>query len=278
MPFIEHSIYFAANDKLKVELEKDSVLNYNLYWIKPGTLKGVTLPEEGLLVVRNIFNPEFFCDSYSIPWDAIWSKKRYKPPFSIETLCDEHPPRWMFERIFELVSKCNTKAFFYSIEMNGGTIDYEHSWIFGDNYILILDDKNEDFEIERKAYVNAEKVSLSGNALYKSLKEIGVEAEESGWFEPHTSSFVWCTIRLSPKIEREPELPAFPTSLYRSSSLGDLESVNKCIEAGISPLEYHDILEVAVASGNALLVQRLIEENGKVKNIDKKYFWASSLN
>jgi ankyrin repeat protein len=66
--------------------------------------------------------------------------------------------------------------------------------------------------------------------------------------------------------------------MHRSAALGDLESVQKCIEAGISPLQYNDILEVSCASGNSDLVQTLINNNVRVNNIDNEYYWGSTLN
>ena len=275
MPFREHTIYFVANDQLKQALEKDPVLSYNLYWIKPGTLKEATLPQEGLFAVRNIRNPEYIDDPYGIPWDAIWSKTRHKLTFpASEVLHHRQPPDRMLERIYELVSTCNSKAFYYSVEMHGGDILHEHAWIFGQNQVMILDKENQHLNITRKAYINGKQVPLSGDTLYLALKEIGVKTKaKSGWFEPHTSSFVWHTKRLSPKIKKEPETPAFPTSLYRSASLGDFESVQKCLEAGISPLNYERLLEACSASGNVQLVQSMLDQKVELKN-----WWNGPLN
>ncbi|HAS42613.1 MAG TPA: hypothetical protein DCS93_19185 [Microscillaceae bacterium] len=268
MPFREYTIYFVANNQLKEELTKDPVLSYNLHWIKPETLKDATLPEDGLFAVRNIQNPEYIDDPYSIPWDAIWSKTRYKLTFpASEVPSFKQPPDRMLERIYELVSTCNSKAFYYLVEMHGGDVIHEYTWIFGQNQVMILDDEHQVSLTTRKAYINGEKVVLLGDVLYLALKEIGVKTEgTSGWFEPHTGTFIWRTTRLSPKINKEPKLPAFPTSLFRSAALGDFESVQKCIEAGISPLHYNNLLEVSSRSGNAQLVQSLLDQKVELKS------------
>lgn len=275
MPFSAHTIYFVANDELREELEKDPVLNYNLFWIKPGSLGDVKLPKQGLLAVRDIRDPRNIHGPYSIPWDAIWSKQRYKLKFPKKCRRHATPPKRMLERIYELVSSCKTKAFFFSIEMHGGTTEWEQSWIFDKDHIALLDNGNKE---DRKAYINAEEVCLPGDFLYLSLKQIGIKVPKWGHFEPHTGEFNWRAISLSPEIQREPKLPEFPSSLHRSAALGDLDAVQKCMEAGISPLKYDDILEVACASGNAQLVEMLIQHKVKVKSTDKAYFWASTLN
>ncbi|OJJ21996.1 hypothetical protein BKI52_08120 [marine bacterium AO1-C] len=259
MPFREHTIYFVANSQLRQALEKDPVLNYNLYWIKPGTIKEAVLPHEGLFAVRNVENPEYIRGPYSIPWDAIWSKTRYQLTFPASEVPNyKQPPDRMLERIYELVSQCNSKAFYYSIDMHGGDILHEYAWIFGEKQVMILD---------RGTYVNGKKVTLKGDTLYLALTEIGVKTKaESGWFEPHTSAFAWHSVRLSPKINENIEKPEFPTSLYRSASMGDYEAVQRCLEVGISPLHYRYLLEAASASGNVRLVQSLLERKVELRN------------
>ena len=259
MPFREHTIYFIANGQLRKALEKDPVLSYNLYWIKPGTIKKAVLPEEGLFAVRHVENPEYIDGPYCIPWDAIWSKTRYQLTFPASEVPNyKQPPDRMLERIYELVSQCNSKAFYYSIDMHGGDVLHEYAWIFGQNQVRILD---------REAYINGKKVTFNEDILYLALTEIGVKTTaESGWFEPHTSSFAWHSVRLSPKINKKPEKPAFPTSLYRSVALGDYDAVQQCLETGISPLHYQDLLEAGSASGNARLVQDLLDRKVELRN------------
>lgn len=274
MPFSEHTIYFVANTELKKALENDPVLSYNLYWIKSGTLENVVLPGQGLFAVRNIRNPEYIDGPYGIPWDAIWSKDRYQLTFPARETHYRQPPTRMLERIYDLVSRCNSKAFYYSIEMHGGDILYEYAWIFGKDQILILDREKQTIGIERKAYVNGKEENVKGDALYLALKHIGVETKATtGWFEPHTGTFAWHVARLSPKINKTIKKPAFPTSLFRSTSLGDYASVQKCIEAGISPLHYRGLLEAGSASGNAQLVQLLLNYNIELEN-----WWNGPLN
>ncbi|NOQ72721.1 MAG: hypothetical protein GQ574_11995 [Crocinitomix sp.] len=77
---------------MKKELEKDPVLSYNLYWIKPGTLKDVKLPKQGLFAVTNIESAQYNDGPYVIPWDGIWSKKRQKIQFYLDEKSHEHPP------------------------------------------------------------------------------------------------------------------------------------------------------------------------------------------
>lgn len=267
MPFRANSIYFAANKKIKKQLEKDPVLSYNLYWIKPGTLKDVKLPKEGLFVVRDVRSPEHMNDPYGIPWDAVWSKKSNGMEFYPKEKGDGRPPNRMLERIHELTVKCKTKAFFYSIEMHGGTIDFENTWIFGEEQITILDDRNRKMKMKRKAYINNKKATIKGDPLYHALKNIGVKkVAKTGWWGPHTGPFVWRTIRQSPPINRDIDTPPFPTSLFRSASLGDYDAVKRCLKAGISPVNSYRILLAAASSGNAKVVKLLLDNGATACN------------
>lgn len=273
MPFSEHSIYFVANTKLKEELEKDPVLSYNLYWIKPGTIKNIELPEDGLFVVREVTEPSIFTNNpHYIPWDAIWSKKRYDIQLyrdPTETL-HKHPPARMLERIYELTIQCKTKAFYYSIDMHGGDVYREHAWILAKEHTTISYEEGK----ERVIYINNKKEALHGDTLYLALTNIGAKkVPESGWFEPHANTSIWDAIRVSPPINKNKKLPAFSTSLYRSVQLGDYEAVKKCLDVGISPLDYQYLLEAASASGNVQIVKEFIDRNVKVRN-----WWNGPLN
>ncbi len=263
MPYSADTIYFIANNKIKEELEKDPVLSYNLYWIKPGTIKDAKLPKKGLFAVRNIVNPVHNEGPYIIPWDAIWSKNRQKIKFHLNEEHSEHPPARMLERIQELVVKCKTKAFYYTVQTHGGEYLHEYAWIFGKEHTTILDQSH----LKRKAYLNGKKAKIKGDVLYLALKGIGVKTKgETGWFEPHTSMFIWRTIRLSPPIDTTCENPPFPTSLHRSTTLADLKSVKNCIKNGIFPHNSEGLLSAASASGNVKLVMLMISKGAKIEN------------
>lgn len=264
MPFKENTIYFVANDKLRREIEKDPVLSFNFYWIKPGTIQNAVLPPDGLFAVRHVTNPEWNENPRIIPWDAIWSKKPSGMKFYPERNRWDHPPHQMLERIHELVTSCNSKAFYYIASTHGGDFMKEYAWIFTEERITIL---NEDDE-RRETYINGKEAVLPGDVLFLALTAIGVrEVPDSGWFEPHTGEFDWDEIRLmSEKAGRKADPHPFPTSIYHSAALGDYESVRKCIEAGFSPSDYDLILGEASASGNVKTVELLLDHGAKIQN------------
>ncbi|MFT5823991.1 MAG: ankyrin repeat protein [Crocinitomix sp.] len=263
MPFSANTIYFVANDKLKKELEKDPVLSYNLYWIKPGTLKDVKLPKQGLFAVTNIATAQYNDGPYIIPWDAVWSKKRQKTHFYLDGKHSEHPPKRMLERIHELITKCKTKAFYYNVQTDGGQYMHEYAWIFGKDHTSILDEDGE----KRISFINRKKTKIKGDVLYLALKGVGVKTKsKTGWFEPHTSMFIWRTIRLSPSIDTRIENKAFPTSFRRSVILGDYASAKNCIANGLFPQITQGLLESASASENAKLVELMLNNGLKVEN------------
>jgi ankyrin repeat protein len=271
MPFSANTIYFVANKKLKKELLKDPVLSYNLYWIKPGTLKNAKLPKKGLFAIRNVESPEFHDTAHIIPWDAVWSKKRQKIKFHIDEKRSDHPPARLLERIQELAKKYKTKAFYYTVQTHGGDYMQEYAWIFGEQHITLL---QEDNGKKAAVYVNGKKVKMAGDVLYLALKAIGVKTKgKTGWFEPHTSQFIWRTIRLSPPINNAIKNPPFPTSLHRSLTLGDYDAVKNCLDNGIFPKNTDGLLEAASSSGNARLVKLMLD-----KKVPIKASWCGPLN
>ncbi|NOQ73554.1 MAG: hypothetical protein GQ574_16230 [Crocinitomix sp.] len=140
---------------------------------------------------------------------------------------------------------------------------HEYAWIFGKNQTTILDQDRE----KRKAYINGKKTKIKGGILYLALKGIGVKTKgKTSWFEPHTSMFIWRTIRLSPKIDTRIENKEFPTSFRRSVILGDYASAKNCIANGLFPQITHGLLEAASASGNAKLVKLMLSNGLKVEN------------
>lgn len=251
MGFRKYTIFIIANEKAKKEIIYDPVLTRNLYHLK-NPLKNTLLPECGLYLIDNIMEEgQVECD-HQIPWDAIWSKKRYVTQFpDIKEMIK--PPKRMLERMVELYEITNSPLFYYCIEMHGGTVMDEYSYIIDEDHYLLRMEEDEPFQF----FKNGKSENTKADILQFSLNQIGVKTD-TGWFEPFTGAFDWDERSVFTGDYRKKA--HCPESLYLSVKNKDIDSVKKCLENGIEPSHFY-ITNLAAETGDSSIL-KLITDKG----------------
>ncbi|MCP4163697.1 MAG: ankyrin repeat domain-containing protein [Deltaproteobacteria bacterium] len=257
MPFRTYTLFIEVNDKVKDEINNDPVLSRNFYWLK-NPIKNAFFPDQGLYLINGIVRHDLVDYHHQIPWDAIWTKKRYNLKFpDLRGM----PPKRMLERMVEIYEKCEARLFYYEVEIHGGETMNEYVCIVNEDHYFVRGRDDEPDE----AWKNGEPTEFFGNILRFGLVKTGVKTK-TGWFEPFAGKFDWDKRRVSPRYDSRDKLYPFPTSLYKSVLLSNHKSVEYCLENDIKPENYHDIVNVAAKRGDVKILQMIIKYGGRINN------------
>ena len=250
----------AGRPGIQDRLRAETLFGSGLFWFPQGSLRHARLPEHGLGMVTEFFDPCYAVHRPGIPWDAPFEapggapplrRSRGLPPPSFAAYCRKRSAEW------------GTALCYYSIEMHGGETLHESAWVFADQFLELEYAGTGVFRIWRDGDAM---YNESGDLLRYALARVGIELKRSGWFEPFAGAFDWKRYRLAAASEADPARPSFfPTSLHWSVESGDIDAVKRNLAAGADPNAYsNSILEPALNNRDAGTLRVLLKHGAKI--------------